>query len=137
MRERGAVYGGEISAHHYFRDFAYCDSGIIPWLLMWELLSKGGGTFGDYVARREHLFPSSGERNFRVHDADEILSDIRARFEATAALDETDGLSFSTDEWRFNVRKSNTEPLVRLNAEAHNPKILVSILDDLVEHFHS
>jgi phosphomannomutase len=137
MRERGAVYGGEISAHHYFRDFAYCDSGIIPWLLVWELLSKGGETLGDYVARRESLFPSSGERNFRVHDANERLSDILARFEAVAVLDEMDGLSFSTDAWRFNVRKSNTEPLVRLNAEAHNPKVLVSILDDLVEHFQS
>ena len=137
MRDRGAVYGGEISAHHYFRDFAYCDSGIIPWLLVWELLSKGGGTLGDYVERRERLFPSSGERNFRVDNVDEVLSDIRARFDAVAILDETDGLSFSTDEWRFNVRKSNTEPLVRLNAEAHNTKILVSILDDLVEHFQS
>ena len=137
MRDRGAVYGGEISAHHYFRDFAYCDSGIIPWLLVWEILSKGGETLGDYVARRATLFPSSGERNFRIHDADEVLSDIRARFEAVAVLDETDGLSLSTDGWRFNVRKSNTEPLVRLNAEAHNPKILLSILDDLAEHFHS
>ena len=119
MRAREAVYGGEMSAHHYFRDFAYCDSGMIPWLLVAELVSRSGRSLGDWVADRFDAFPSSGERNFTVADADAAIARVRAALEPEAeGVDETDGVSLSFGGWRMNLRKSNTEPLVRLNVEA-------------------
>ena len=118
MRAHEAVYGGEMSAHHYFRDFAYCDSGMIPWLLMAELVSTSGRSLGDLVAHRVRKFPSSGEQNFTVADPDRAISAILTKYGDTAALDETDGVSLSFPDWRFNLRKSNTEPLIRLNVEA-------------------
>ena len=118
MRAHEAVYGGEMSAHHYFRDFAYCDSGMIPWLLMAELISKSGKSLGDLVADRFKKFPSSGEQNFTVSDPDKVIATILAKYGNTAALDDMDGVSLSFPDWRFNLRKSNTEPLIRLNLEA-------------------
>ena len=118
MRAHEAVYGGEMSAHHYFRDFAYCDSGMIPWLLMAELISTSGKSLGDLVADRFKKFPSSGEQNFTVSDPDKVIAAILEKYGDTAALDETDGVSLSFPDWRFNLRKSNTEPLIRLNVEA-------------------
>ena len=117
MRAHGAVYGGEMSAHHYFRDFAYCDSGMIPWLLMAELISMSGKSLGDLVADRFRKFPSSGEQNFTVSDPDKVIAAILAKYGDTAALDDMDGVSLSFPDWRFNLRKSNTEPLIRLNVE--------------------
>jgi phosphomannomutase len=118
MRANEAVYGGEMSAHHYFRDFAYCDSGMIPWLLIAELVSKSGRSLADLLASRRAAFPSSGEVNFRVKDADAAIAAVSAAYAAGAELDEMDGLSIAHPTWRLNLRQSNTEPLVRLNLEA-------------------
>ena len=119
MREHRAIYGGEMSAHHYFRDFAYCDSGMIPWLLVAELVSKSGRSLGDWVRDRFEAFPSSGEINFLVEDEgasiDRVLSAYRDK---AVSLDEMDGVSLTFADWRFNLRRSNTEPLVRLNIES-------------------
>ena len=119
MRKYEAVYGGEVSSHHYFRDFAYCDSGIIPWLLIAELVSTSEKSLADWVEDRFKKFPSSGENNFIVHNADEVILNLVARYESSAlSIDKTDGVSLSFEDWRFNLRKSNTEPLIRLNIEA-------------------
>ncbi|MDB4841043.1 phosphomannomutase [Planktomarina sp.] len=119
MRAQEAVYGGEMSAHHYFRDFAYCDSGMIPWLLIAELLSRSGRSLGDWVKDRFAAFPSSGEINFRVADAGKTIENVLSAYRADAfSIDETDGVSLAFDNWRFNLRRSNTEPLVRLNVES-------------------
>jgi phosphomannomutase len=119
MREHDAIYGGEMSAHHYFRDFAYCDSGMIPWLLVAELLCVKGKTLSELVGARISAFPSSGEINLSVRDAQGVIRYIRAIYAADALLiDETDGLSVAFSNWRFNLRASNTEPLIRLNVES-------------------
>ena len=118
MRARRAVYGGEMSAHHYFRDFAYCDSGMIPWLLIAELVSRSGRSLGDWVKDRYAAFPSSGEINFRVEDAPQAIEAVLSAYRADAlSIDKTDGVSLAFEDWRFNLRRSNTEPLVRLNVE--------------------
>lgn len=119
MRKEDAVYGGEMSAHHYFRDFAYCDSGMIPWLLVTELMSKTGKPMSQLVAERMAAFPASGEINRTVQDAKSLLAKIEAHYKPEAkSVDFTDGLSMEFDNWRFNVRMSNTEPVVRLNVES-------------------
>ncbi len=119
MREVDGVYGGEMSAHHYFRRFAYCDSGMIPWLLVAQIVSESGRTLSDLVDERIGLFPVSGELNYRVPDAQATLAAFEARYSPQAlVLDRTDGLSFEFADWRFNLRSSNTEPLIRLNVEA-------------------
>jgi phosphomannomutase len=118
MRAHEAIYGGEMSAHHYFRDFAYCDSGMIPWLLIAELVSRSGRSLGDWVKDRFAAFPSSGEMNFKVDDAGRAIENVSSAYRADArSLDETDGVSLAFEDWRFNLRCSNTEPLVRLNVE--------------------
>jgi phosphomannomutase len=118
MRAHEAVYGGEMSAHHYFRDFAFCDSGMIPWLLIAELVSRSRRSLGDWVKDRFSAFPSSGEINFKVDDAGRAIENVLSAYRADArSLDETDGVSLEFDGWRFNLRRSNTEPLVRLNVE--------------------
>ncbi len=125
MRAADAVYGGEMSAHHYFRDFYYCDSGMIPWLLVAELVS-GQGPLADLVAARKAAFPSSGEINFKLTDPKASIARVRAAFEPLAkSIDETDGISFDMGDWRFNLRSSNTEPVVRLNVEAKGDAALV------------
>ena len=128
MRDYKAVYGGEMSAHHYFRDFAYCDSGMIPWVLIAELVSRTGCSLGDWVKDRFAAFPSSGEINFKVADADEAIEKVLAAYRADAlSIGETDGVSLAFDNWRFNLRPSNTEPLVRLNVEGKdNAEALVA-----------
>ncbi|MGD2118783.1 MAG: phosphomannomutase [Chromatiales bacterium] len=119
MRAENAVYGGEMSAHHYFRDFAYCDSGMIPWLLVTDLISSSGTPLAEMVEQRMQMFPCSGELNFRVDDAAAIGKNIQQHYADTAIrVDETDGLSMEFSDWRFNLRSSNTEPLLRLNVEA-------------------
>ena len=118
MRSHEAIYGGEMSAHHYFRDFAYCDSGMIPWLLIAELVSCSQRSLGDWVKDRFAAFPSSGEMNFKVSDASTAIEKVLSDYRADAlSIDETDGVSLAFDSWRFNLRRSNTEPLVRLNVE--------------------
>ena len=118
MRQEDALYGGEMSAHHYFREFAYCDSGMIPWLLVAELISQRHLPLSALVNARMRAFPCSGEINFRVADAPGKLAEIRAAYaDQQPAVDETDGLSLEFADWRFNLRSSNTEPLLRLNIE--------------------
>lgn len=126
MRAEDAIYGGEMSAHHYFRDFAYCDSGMIPWLLIAELVSQSGTALGDLVADRMQAFPCSGEINFRVDDAKATVARVLAHYaEQEPALDHTDGVSVEFATWRFNLRSSNTEPLLRLNVETRGDAALL------------
>lgn len=118
MRLENAIYGGEMSAHHYFRDFSYCDSGMIPWLLVAELISKAGRPLSELVGERMKAFPCSGEINYRVDDVDKTLARILNYFAPkNPVIDWTDGISMEFADWRFNLRSSNTEPLLRLNVE--------------------
>lgn len=128
MRETGAIYGGEMSAHHYFRDFAYCDSGMIVWLLVIELLSVTGKTLSELVNGHINDFPSSGELNFRLGQktASEISELLEQKYHALNPTKNTlDGLSLDFGNWRFNLRSSNTEPLIRLNIETKGDKELL------------
>ncbi|PNF10258.1 phosphomannomutase CpsG [Enterobacter cancerogenus] len=126
MRKENAVYGGEMSAHHYFRDFAYCDSGMIPWLLVAELVLTSGRSLRSLVEDRIALYPVSGEINRKVCNAITLISDIENRYAKEATdIDYTDGLSMSFPDWRFNIRTSNTEPLLRLNVEANSDRELM------------
>ena len=119
MRKEDAIYGGEMSAHHYFRDFAYCDSGMIPWLLVAELLSTTGKPLSELVSERIAAFPSSGEINSTVENAGLTIKKIVEHYEGSAeAIDKTDGVGMEFGDWRFNLRKSNTEPVIRLNVES-------------------
>lgn len=126
MRAEDAVYGGEMSAHHYFREFAYADSGMIPWLLIAELVSTSGRSLGDLVAERVAKFPCSGEINFRVADAKAAVDRVMAHYaDQSPAIDRTDGISADFGDWRFNLRSSNTEPLLRLNIETRGDRALL------------
>jgi phosphomannomutase len=119
MRIEDAVYGGEMSAHHYFRDFAYCDSGMIPWLLVSELVSVSGRPLSGMLAERMAAYPASGEINRKLEDAPGAIARVEAHFaDQSESVDKTDGLSMEFANWRFNLRSSNTEPLVRLNVES-------------------
>jgi phosphomannomutase len=119
MREVDGVYGGEMSAHHYFRRFAYCDSGMIPWLLVAQILSESGQPLSRLVGERIGLFPVSGELNYRVPDAQATIAAFESQYAPQALkVDRTDGISYEFSDWRFNLRTSNTEPLIRLNVEA-------------------
>lgn len=119
MRAENAIYGGEMSAHHYFREFAYCDSGMIPWLLIAELISTRGLSLAELVEDRMRAFPCSGEINFKVADADAASARVMTHYAAQSpTLDHTDGISADFGAWRFNLRRSNTEPLLRLNVES-------------------
>ena len=132
MREHNAVYGGEMSAHHYFRDFNYCDSGMIPWLLVIELLAKTGKSLSQLVDEMIEGFPISGEINFKLTKltAPQVLTKLETSYcqfdDAQAQLDTLDGLSVNFPNWRFNVRASNTEPLIRLNVEAKGDHTLLA-----------
>ena len=126
MRRENALYGGEMSAHHYFRDFAYCDSGMIPWLLIAELLSRSGQSLAALVDARLRAFPCSGEINFQVVDAPTRIQEIVAAYRnQQPVVDETDGVSLDFPDWRFNLRCSNTEPLLRLNVETRGDSALL------------
>ena len=126
MREMDAVYGGEMSAHHYFREFSYADSGMIPWLLVAELLSTTGKTLSELVGARMAMYPTSGEINREVEDATAMLRKLHDLYAADAlGVDDVDGFSFEFGEWRFNIRMSNTEPVVRLNVESRGDQDLM------------
>ena len=118
MRREDAVYGGEMSAHHYFRDFYYCDTGMVPWLLVAAIIARTGKSLADLVDARIAAFPTSGEINRRVDDVAATIERVRAHY-AAAALDTVtiDGVSLVFEDWRFNLRASNTEPVIRLNVE--------------------
>ncbi len=126
MRLEDAIYGGEMSAHHYFRDFHYCDSGMIPWLIVTKILSSSGRTLSELIDQRERLFPCSGEINREVANPDMIMQRVREAFEGEClGIDYIDGLSMEFKDWRFNLRASNTEPLMRLNVESRGLPELV------------
>jgi len=126
MREVDGIYGGEMSAHHYFREFAYADSGMIPWLLVAELLSTTGKTLSSLVGERQAMFPASGEINREVANAQATLQALHDRYAGDALfVDAIDGYSFEFAEWRFNIRMSNTEPVVRLNVESRGDVALM------------
>ena len=126
MRRVDAVYGGEMSAHHYFRDFAYCDSGMIPWLLVAEIMSATGKTLASLVEERTKAFPCSGEINRTVSDAQALIARVESLYAKEAkTIEHMDGLSLSYDDWRFNLRMSNTEPVVRLNVESRGDEALM------------
>lgn len=126
MRVEDAIYGGEMSAHHYFRDFAYCDSGMIPWLLVTELLCMKGQTLSELVQDRIAAFPASGEINSQLENPAEALARVEHFFSAQAQeIDHTDGISMEFSQWRFNLRSSNTESVVRLNVESRADRVLM------------
>lgn len=119
MRKEDAIYGGEVSAHHYFRDFFYCDSGMLPWLLVVELIAKQNKCLSELVNKRMAAFPASGEINNTIDDPAALLELIEDKYsEGAESIDHIDGLSIAYSDWRFNLRTSNTEPLVRLNVES-------------------
>ena len=123
MRSEDAVYGGEMSAHHYFRDFFYCDSGMIPWLLVLELVSKTGNSLSELVKQMVEAYPSPGEINRKVSDANQVIATVTKKYKDQAlVIDTTDGISMEFPEWRFNLRRSNTEPVIRLNIESRGDK---------------
>ena len=126
MRAEDAVYGGEMSAHHYFREFSYCDNGSLPWLLVLGLMAESGRTLGEMVHDRAECFPCSGEINSSVQDATSVMRSIEAKYAPDACKTEhIDGLSMEFGTWRFNLRSSNTEPLLRLNVESKGEKALM------------
>ncbi len=126
MREVDGIYGGEMSAHHYFREFSYADSGMIPWLLVAELVSVTGKSLCELVGERQAKFPASGEINREVADAEQTLETLHARYAPEALeVDDLDGYCFEFAEWRFNIRMSNTEPVVRLNVESRGDQALM------------
>ncbi|MDY0260234.1 MAG: phosphomannomutase [Desulfovibrio sp.] len=126
MRAEDAVYGGEMSAHHYFRDFAYCDSGMLPWLLTAALLHRTGRPLAELVAERMDAYPCSGEINRRVQDAPALMQLVRDRYASQAIQEDSiDGVNLEFADWRFNLRMSNTEPLLRLNVETRGNRPLL------------
>jgi len=141
MREQDAIYGGEMSAHHYFRDFYYCDSGMVPWLLVAQLISQSGKQLSTMVDDSMARYPASGEINRQVRDTGAAIASITAKYgKSAAATDTTDGVSMEFDNWRFNLRASNTEPVIRLNVESRGDVALMqekvsellTLLDGLV-----
>ncbi|MCF7641633.1 phosphomannomutase CpsG [Acinetobacter johnsonii] len=141
MREHNAAYGGEMSAHHYFRDFAYCDSGMIPWLLAIVVLSETGKSLSSLVEEMIAKFPCSGEINFKVADTQATIQKLFDHYaDQQPEIDQTDGVSLNFGAWRFNVRASNTEPLLRLNIESrrdHNPRPMQDYVDELTQLIQS
>ncbi|MEI7085379.1 phosphomannomutase CpsG [Pectobacterium versatile] len=126
MRQEDAIYGGEMSAHHYFRSFAYCDSGMIPWLLVAELLCVKDKNLRDLVSERMRAYPASGEINSILSEPAKAIERVKATYLPEAlSIDETDGISLEFEHWRFNLRSSNTEPVVRLNVESKSDKALM------------
>jgi phosphomannomutase len=136
MRKENAIYGGEMSAHHYFRDFHYCDSGMIPWLLVMELLCRRHLPLSALLQARIDAYPSSGEINLQLANAPQAIAALEQRYAAQAVeIDRTDGLSMSFEHWRLNLRSSNTEPVVRLNVETRGDAALMRKMTDEVLAF--
>jgi phosphomannomutase len=135
MREVNAIYGGEMSAHHYFRDFGYCDSGMIPWLLLAQIMSDQDKSLAELVDERIETFPCSGEINVAADNPASIIESVKSHFNNQKhELDEIDGLSMDFGDWRFNLRASNTEPLLRMNLETRGDYALMERKrDELLE----
>jgi phosphomannomutase len=134
MRREDAIYGGEMSAHHYFREFYYADSGMIPWLLVAAIVSRSGQSLSTLVDDCMARYPSSGEINRAVADAGEAIRVIGERYRTEASsVDETDGVSIEMEDWRFNLRASNTEPVIRLNVESRgDPQLMQAKTSELL-----
>lgn len=133
MRQENAIYGGEMSAHHFFREFGYCDSGMVPWLLLTEMMSNQDKSLAELVNERILAYPVSGEINMTVSDANVVLNEVLKHFEGQDYdIDDTDGIGLSFDSWRFNIRSSNTEPLLRLNIETRGDVALMEEKRDLL-----
>lgn len=127
MREVNAVYGGEMSAHHFFRKFGYCDSGMIPWMLVAEMMSEQNKSLAELVDERIAAYPCSGEINTTVTDSAKVIAAIKADYESfNPVIDTTDGIGMDFGSWRFNIRSSNTEPLLRLNVESKGDEALMN-----------
>ena len=127
MRDNDAVYGGEMSAHHYFRDFYYCDSGMIPWLLILEMISEEKMPLSQMIQKYRERYPVSGEINLKVNNTNTIIDSIKEYYlDDALGVDETDGVGMEFEKWRFNLRASNTEPLIRLNVESYNNESLMN-----------
>lgn len=126
MRNNNVLYGGEMSAHHYFKDFSCCDSGMLPWLLVAELMCRSGKTLSQLVGERVAMYPCSGEINRKVEDSAAVLAALEAKY-ADGEQDKLDGLSVAYAKWRFNVRVSNTEPVMRLNVETRGDQELLVV----------
>ena len=134
MREENAVYGGEMSAHHYFRDFFYCDSGMVPWLLIAELICTTGQSLSEMTKVRMSEYPCSGELNRSIDNAPAVMASLKARYANGAeSVEEVDGLSIAYVDWRFNLRSSNTEPVVRLNVEAKDKELMEQKTRELLQ----
>lgn len=139
MREENAIYAGEMSGHYYFRDFSYCDSGMIPWLILVDIMSEESATLSELIRDCKSMFPCSGEINLEVNDIFGSLEKVKNRFSSSArSISSFDGISLEFEDWRFNMRGSNTESLLRLNVEAkesrdkmkEKTKLLVSFLEE-------
>ncbi len=139
MRKEDAVYGGEMSAHHYFKEFSYCDSGMIPWLLVLEILCREGKPLSELMRERVACYPVSGEINSTVADAKAVIQKIEEKYAPGALkLDRVDGLSIEYENWRFNVRMSNTEPVLRLNVESRcDVKLMEEKTAELLSLIHA
>ena len=135
MREHTAIYGGEMSGHHYFKDFYFSDSGMIPWLLVTEIMSKTNQPLSELVLKRMQQYPISGEINIKVHRPEKLLEEIKNHYQnQSVSIDDIDGYSFDFESWRFNLRMSNTEPLVRLNVETRaDEKLLNRKTDEILD----
>ena len=133
MRDNEAVYGGEMSAHHYFKEFSYCDSGMIPWLLILEMMSRTNKSLSSLIADQKSNFPSSGEINFNIENVDDSLKKVIDFYQkGYLQRDDFDGISLTFDSWRFNLRRSNTEAVVRLNVESRgDPDLVVQKVEEI------
>ena len=139
MRDNDAVYGGEMSAHHYFRDFYYCDSGMIPWLLILEMISEEKMPLSQMIQKYRERYPVSGEINLKVNNTQTIIDSIKEYYlDDALGVDETDGVGMEFEKWRFNLRASNTEPLIRLNVESNsNESLMNEKTRELVDRINS
>jgi phosphomannomutase len=137
MREEGALFGGEVSGHYYFREFSQADSGVIPFLLMLELLSKRGQKLSEILSTYRERYFITGELNTPVSDVALKLQELKERFGGEGKVSHLDGLSVDADEWHMNVRPSNTEPLLRLNLEAMSPDLMERKRDEVLEVIRS
>ncbi|HSP73954.1 MAG TPA: phosphomannomutase CpsG, partial [Gaiellaceae bacterium] len=132
IREEHAVFAGEVSAHYYFRDFSQADSGVIPFLLMAELISRRGQKLSEILAPYRERYFLTGEVNSTVSDVDAKLRELEERFGPQGEVSHLDGLSVVADDWHFNVRPSNTEPLLRLNLEARSEELMEAKRDEVL-----
>lgn len=139
MRRVKGIYGAENSAHHFFREFSYCDSGMIPWLIVAQIMSEKGKHLGELVSEMEEEFPCSGEINLTVKNSDFILEKVKEKYGKDARrVDLIDGVGIEYEDWRFNLRPSNTEPLIRFNMETRGDrKLLEEKKKEIMDFIHS